>query len=338
MRRREFIAGLGAVAWPLVARAQQPAKLPTIGFFGTTSATAWSSWSSAFVQRLRELGWIEGNSVAIEYRWAEGRDARFAEIAHEFVRLKVDVIVTSGAAGVAVKQATSTIPVVLAVANDPLGAGLVTTLARPGGNVTGLSLQSRDLEGKRLGLLREVLPDARRLAVMANVGYPAALHEMNGVETAARALGFQVSRTRNPTSGRHHAGFRGSQRQLGCAVRWHRSARQHEPGSNKHARTYCTAADDYRCARIRRSGSSHVLWPQLSCPVSPCWRLCRQNSARCETRRPPSRATNQIRTGDQSHDSQGAWTDDPTQIVIHRRRGDRIRTLSAAARMVAYGR
>ena len=181
MRRREFIAGLGAVAWPLVARAQQPAKLPTIGFLGTTSATAWSSWSSAFVQRLRELGWIEGNSVAIEYRWAEGRDARFAEIAHEFVRLKVDVIVTSGAAGVAVKQATSTIPVVLAVANDPLGAGLVTTLARPGGNVTGLSLQSRDLEGKRLGLLREVLPDARRLAVMANVGYPAALHEMNGV-------------------------------------------------------------------------------------------------------------------------------------------------------------
>jgi putative ABC transport system substrate-binding protein len=139
MRRREFITLLGgAAAWPLIARAQEPA-MPTIGVLGTASALAWSKWTDAFVQRLRALGWIEGRTVAIEYRWAEGRSERYAEIAAEFVRLKVDVIVTSGGAVAAVKQATATIPIVFAVANDPLGSGLVASLSRPGGNVTGLS-------------------------------------------------------------------------------------------------------------------------------------------------------------------------------------------------------
>src|SRR4030088_3094942 len=118
MRRREFIAGLGAAtAWPLAARAQQPAKLPTIGFLGTTTPTVWKDYVPAFVQRLRELGWVEGKTVAIEYRWAEGRNERFSEIAAEFARLKVDVIVTSGGAVAAVKQATAIIPIVFAVAN-----------------------------------------------------------------------------------------------------------------------------------------------------------------------------------------------------------------------------
>ena len=140
MRRREFLGMLGAgAAWPLTARAQQAGKLPTIGFLGTASASAWRPWTAAFVQRLRALDWIEGRTVAIEYRWAEGRTERYAEIAAEFVRLKVDIIVTSGGAVVAAKQATSIIPIVFAVANDPLGTGLVASLARPGGNVTGLS-------------------------------------------------------------------------------------------------------------------------------------------------------------------------------------------------------
>jgi ABC-type uncharacterized transport system substrate-binding protein len=145
MRRREFITLLGgaAAAWPLTARAQQP-KLPTIGFLGSTAPSAMSQWVAAFVQRLRELGWIEGRTVAIEYRWAEGRDERYAEIAAEFVRLKVDVIVTVGSAVRAAKQATSVIPIVFPVAVDPLGSGLVASLARPGGNVTGLSLQFTD--------------------------------------------------------------------------------------------------------------------------------------------------------------------------------------------------
>src|SRR5436309_7088671 len=149
MERREFITLLGgAVAWPLAARTQQP-KLPTIGFLGTTSASAWTSWTAAFVQRLRELGWIEGRTIAIEYRWAEGRSERFTEIAAEFVRLKVDVIATYATLPViAAMQTTSVIPIVFAVAGDPVNTGLVASLARPGGNVTGLSVQQTELADK----------------------------------------------------------------------------------------------------------------------------------------------------------------------------------------------
>jgi putative ABC transport system substrate-binding protein len=193
MKRREFIAGLGAaVALPLAARAQQPTKLPIIGFLGTASSSAWANYVPAFVQRLGELGWVEGRTVAIEYRWAEGRNERFSEIAVEFTRLKVDVILTSGGAGVAAKQATSTIPIVLALANDPVGSGLVASLARPGGNVTGLSLLAPDLAGKRLENLRQVLPDVRRLAILGNAGYPAAVVEMVGLQATARKLGLEA--------------------------------------------------------------------------------------------------------------------------------------------------
>src|SRR5262244_1584020 len=159
--RRKFLATLGsaAAAWPLAARAQQPAKLPTIGFLGGTSPSVVSQSVAAFVQRLHELGWVEGRNVAIEYRWAEGRSERFAEIAAEFVRLKVDVIVTVGGAALAARQVTPTIPIVFAAATDPLGGGLVASLARPGGNMTGLSMQASDAAGKRLELLRELLPD-----------------------------------------------------------------------------------------------------------------------------------------------------------------------------------
>ena len=195
MKRREFITLLGgaAVAWPLAARAQQPAKLPTIGFLGAATPATWSLFVAAFVQRLRELGWIEGRTIAIEYRWAEGRGERFAEIAAEFVRLKVDVIVTVGAAVLAAKQATSLIPIVFAVAADPVGGGLVASLARPGGNVTGLSTQFTDLAGKRLELLREMVPSLRRLAIMANAGYPAAVLEMAEIQATARTLGLEVA-------------------------------------------------------------------------------------------------------------------------------------------------
>jgi putative ABC transport system substrate-binding protein len=191
MRRREFVTLLGgaAAAWPLAVRAQ-PAKMPTIGFLGASAPSNWSHWTAAFVQRLRELGWIEGRTVAIEYRWAEGRSERYTEIAAEFVRLKVDVIVTVASAVVAAKQVTSVIPIVFAVGVDPLATGLVASLARPGGNVTGLSIQSTDLVGKRLELFREVLPGLRRLAIMANVDYPAAVLEMGEVQAAVRNLGI----------------------------------------------------------------------------------------------------------------------------------------------------
>jgi len=192
--RRAFVAGsIALLAAPQTAEAQQAGKLPTIGFLGTNTASAQSQWTAAFVQRLRELGWIEGRTVTIEYRWAEGRSERFGQIVSELIRLNVDVIVTHSAAPVlAAKQATSTIPIVFAVA-DPLGTGLVTSLARPGGNATGLSLQQTEATGKRLELLREVVPSLRRLAVIANVGAPAAVLEKGEVQAAARTLGLAVA-------------------------------------------------------------------------------------------------------------------------------------------------
>ena len=194
MKRREFIACLGSVAtaWPRVARAQQTARLPTIGFMGQSTRQAAGEWVAAFVQRLHQLGWSEGRTIAIEYRWAEGRPERFAEIAAEFVRLKVDVIVTGGAAVPAVKQATSVIPTVFAVADDAVGTGLVASLARPGGNVTGLSNQQIDLVGKRIELLRELIPGLRRLAIMANTDAPGVGLEMAEAQTVAGRLGLQV--------------------------------------------------------------------------------------------------------------------------------------------------
>jgi ABC-type uncharacterized transport system substrate-binding protein len=194
MQRRELITLLGgaAAAWPLAARAQQAGKLPTIGFLGASAASVQSQHVAAFVQRLRELGWIDGRTVGIEVRWAEGRSERFAEIAAEFVRLKVDAIVTTGAAALAAKQVTSVIPIVFTAA-DPVGSGLVAGLARPGGNVTGLSVQAPDLAGKRLELLREVVPGLRRLGILTNVDYPAAMLEMGEAQAAARTLGLEVA-------------------------------------------------------------------------------------------------------------------------------------------------
>ena len=148
-------------------------------------------WYAALVDRLRELGWIEGRTVAFEYRFAEGRPERFAEIATEFVNSNVDVIVTGGNAVSAVRQATSTIPIIFALAVDPVGSGFVNSLSRPGGNVTGLSVQGPDLAGKRLELLRELAPGRRRLAILVNVGYPAAKEELAQVQTAARTLGLE---------------------------------------------------------------------------------------------------------------------------------------------------
>jgi putative tryptophan/tyrosine transport system substrate-binding protein len=192
MERRKFLATLGGVAaWPLAAGAQQ-AAMPGVGFLVAGTPLSHGQWVAAFVQRLRELGWIEGRTIAIEYRWGEGRNERFAEIAAEFVRRKVDVIVTSATAAVAAaKQATSVIPIVF-VAGDPVGTGLVASLARPGGNVTGLSIQQTDVAAKRLELLREVVPGLRRLAILANVGGPAVVLDMREVQATARTLGLEV--------------------------------------------------------------------------------------------------------------------------------------------------
>jgi len=194
VRRREFVRLLGgaAAAWPLAARAQQT-RLPTIGFLGANNATFERASTDAFVRRLHDLGWIENRTVAIDYRWAEGRDERFTEISAEFVRLGVDVILTyTNPAALAAKQATAVIPIVFAGAGDPIGTGLVASLARPGGNITGLSIQQTDLASKRLEILREVLPGLRTVAILFDVGSPNTVLEMGEARAAARTLDLAV--------------------------------------------------------------------------------------------------------------------------------------------------
>ena len=201
--RRKVITLLGAtaastvscsVAWPPAARAQQAARLPTIGFLGTATLSTMRPRVTAFVQRLRELGWIENRTVVIEYRWADGRSERYGEIAAEFARLKADVIVTSGTPVViAARQVAPAVPIVFVTVTDPVGSGIVASLARPGGNVTGLSLQSPDIAGKRLALLREVVANLRRVAFMGNLDNPFVLAEWREVQAAAGTLGLEAA-------------------------------------------------------------------------------------------------------------------------------------------------
>jgi putative ABC transport system substrate-binding protein len=194
LKRREFVTLLGgtAVSWPLAARAQQARKLPSVGILAVATVTLQGQWWAKFVQRLHDLGWVEGRNVAIERRWAEGQTERYAEIAAELARLKVDVIVTTAPAVPAVRQATSTIPIVFALAGDPVGTGLVASLARPGGNITGLSMQQSDLATKRLDILREVVPGLQHLAIMANAEFPDAMLEMRAVEQTAKSIGLKA--------------------------------------------------------------------------------------------------------------------------------------------------
>jgi putative tryptophan/tyrosine transport system substrate-binding protein len=195
MKRREFVALLGGVAltWPVGSRAQQAGRPPTIGWFGSGTAAAGNPWVAAFFERLGQLGWVGSRTVAIEYRWAEGREERFAGILEEFIRLKVDVIVTYGnTAATAAKRMTEAVPIVFAAAGDPIGTGLVASLARPGGNLTGLSIQQTDLAGKRLEMLRETIPTLQTLGVLGNTNSPNVALEMREAESEARKLGLEV--------------------------------------------------------------------------------------------------------------------------------------------------
>jgi putative ABC transport system substrate-binding protein len=195
MERREFIKiACGLVgAWPLAAEAQGPGNQRLIGVLGA-DATAWGPWTVALTARLRELGWSEGDTVAIEYRWAQGRSDRVSEFAAEFERRKVDVIVTYGAAVTILKQTITSIPIVFAVAFDPVRSGLVQSLAHPAGNVTGVSIQQPDLVGKRLELLRQAIPKLHRLAILANAGYAEPMLEADRVKSVAQASGLEAAR------------------------------------------------------------------------------------------------------------------------------------------------
>jgi putative ABC transport system substrate-binding protein len=194
MKRREFIGLIGgAAAWPISVLAQNTEKVPTLGYLGAQSQDTDLWRRTAFAQRLGELGWVDGRNIKIEYRWADGRVDRAAEIAAEFVRLRVDVIVTYGDAYVlAAKRATTTIPIVFVAAGDPVANGLVASLAQPGGNVTGRSLQLTDTAGKRLELLRELVPALRHVAILFSPGDVGAVAELRGVKEAAGTLNIEI--------------------------------------------------------------------------------------------------------------------------------------------------
>jgi putative tryptophan/tyrosine transport system substrate-binding protein len=191
MKRREFIVLFGSLAaiWPLKGEAQQ--RLRTIAIVGHTAA-GYGPWAAALVDRLNQLGWIEGRTVQIEYRWSEGRPERVTEIASELVRQKVDVIVTYGSAAVTMRQATDSIPIVFAPAVDPVAIGLVANLSRPGGNATGMSVQQAEVASKRLELLREIVPGLGKFAVLFDATYPASAREAANVQSSARQLGLVV--------------------------------------------------------------------------------------------------------------------------------------------------
>jgi putative ABC transport system substrate-binding protein len=209
---RRGVIGLvgGAAAWPLSARAQQERKLPTIGFLNPLSPEGVPNLVRSFRQGLRETGYVEGENVAIEYAWAEGQFDRLPALAAKLVRLEIAVIVATGGPlpALAAKAATKTIPIVFSVGEDPVRVGLVASLARPGGNLTGINFVTTELAAKRLGLLRELLPAAARIAVLVN---PANTGQaditLKDVQSAARAMGLQIHVFNASTSGEINAAF-----------------------------------------------------------------------------------------------------------------------------------
>ena len=187
MRRRDFLVTVGGIAAsPFAVRAQQTARLPVVGFMGAATPGAWRPWTAAFARRMAELGWIDGKTVRIEYRWAEGSEDRYGQIGAEFVRLGANVLVAVG--GDAARKATSKIPIVVALMSDPVGTGLVSSLARPGGNLTGMSIQSTDLAGKRIELLKEAIPALKRFVILAYVDYAGTQRDVEAVHAVSKSI------------------------------------------------------------------------------------------------------------------------------------------------------
>ena len=191
MRRREFIAGLSAAAWPVVARAQRP-TLPVVGFLNTASPDGYAPMVAAFRQGLKETGYVEGQNVVVEYRWAEGQYDRVSAMAAELVRRQVAVIVANTPGNLAAKAATTTIPIVFSTSGDPVRMGLVASLSRPGGNVTGVTQLHEEVAPKRLELAHQLVPMATIIAALVNPTYPNTEVELRDLQAAARALGLQL--------------------------------------------------------------------------------------------------------------------------------------------------
>jgi hypothetical protein len=337
MRRREFITLLGgaAAAWPFAARAQQRAKVAHIGYLGLVSASWHTPRITAFRAGLRDLGYAEGKDIVIEFRWAEGRYDQLPALAAELVRLNVDVIVTHTVPGaVAAKQATSTIPIVITAASDLLAFGLVESLARPGGNLTGLSFFNAELVAKRLELLNELAPSLAKAAVLLNAdnqaGNQLILREL---EPTAKALKVELLTFEARGPGRFRERLCSDDR----SADW-RSCPPRRSDAECKLQGDCryfgqAPAASSRLPGIRGSRRLDGVWDKLTRDGSARRRLHRQDSQGCEASGPSSRARDEVHDDRQSQDGPGHGHRHAHIDPAARGRGDRV-TLLAQARLL----
>ena len=327
MRRRDFIkriAGAG-VAWPLVARAQQRPTKSVIGFLGTASPTTFAARLEGFRLGLRDFGYIEGTNITVVYRFAEGHYERLPELAADLVRSKVDLIVTHGTPGsLAAKAATTTVPIVFTSVGDPVATGIVASIARPGGNITGQTFFNPELRAKRIEVLKEVMPQLTHVAVILNVDNPGQSGpELQAMETAAQALNIKLQAFRLRESSELVSAFEQMEQTHGSRDR-RRPRIHYQRRSNCGAGGEGTATLNWsrRCAKSRwrnRLRSGHC------CTLSPRGLLRGQDSQRCQSRRSPNRAGIEVSVHTKSQSREGTWFRIACCNIIARRRGDRMR-------------
>jgi len=312
--RREFITLLGgAAAWPIASRAQQP-SMPVIGFLNPTSPEVLTEPMRSFRQALKDAGYVEGASIAIEYRFADNQPERLPEMAAELVKRRVAVIVVTGGptSALAAKAATAAIPIIFVVAEDPVSLGLVASLARPGGNLTGVNILAAELTAKRLELLRELVPGAARVAVFVNPNNPVADATVRELEAAARAMGLQIQALRTSSGREIDTAFATFARQRPDAL--------------------FVAGDTYvRFARLCRSGRADELRSRPAGCLSPSRRIYRPRPQGRQACRPAGHAIEQVRAGHQQSDREGSRPDGAVDAARPRRRGGRIRVDSKSS-------
>src|SRR5712691_3411264 len=310
MTRASVVAVLNfaLLAAPLAAQAQQPTKVPRIGYLGPSSPSLESHLVEAFRQRLRDLGYIEGQNINIDYRWAEGQDDRFPDLAAEVVRLKPDVIVTTGTPGtLAAMRATKTIPIVMTSSGDAVRAGLVASLARPGGNVTGLTILAPELEGKRMELLKEAVPGLARVAVLWNPANPAVAYFLKQTQIAAQALHLTpqpVVEVRRVDDFERAFATIASAHPHALVVIVDRLLLAHRKRIVDFAANRRLPAM-YGYRDYVDDGGTHVVCAERCRLASGRSRLCGQDPERRESRQPPRAATREVRAHHQPQDRIG---------------------------------